>query len=94
LEAIGGGAERRWHAWNANDNCPNDWNPSQANSDSDSLGDACDPDDDNDGRSDVEEIRDGTDPLQQDCAPDEYPNSTFNIILMIEARKAAQEKLE
>jgi len=32
----------------ATDNCPSDYNPDQANYDSDLLGDACDPDDDND----------------------------------------------
>jgi len=31
------------------DNCPKDNNPLQTNTDGDSLGDACDPDDDNDG---------------------------------------------
>lgn len=34
------------------DNCPNVVNPNQLNTDSDSLGDACDSDDDNDGVSD------------------------------------------
>ena len=32
----------------ASDNCPSDYNPDQANYDGDLLGDACDPDDDND----------------------------------------------
>ena len=31
------------------DNCPDDFNPSQADHDSDMWGDACDDDDDNDG---------------------------------------------
>ena len=36
----------------ASDNCPNDPNPDQADFDSDSQGDVCDPDDDNDGVAD------------------------------------------
>ena len=39
----------------ANDNCPAVANPDQANFDGDSMGDACDPDDDNDGLLDVNE---------------------------------------
>lgn len=38
------------------DNCPDDANADQANNDLDSLGDVCDPDDDNDGLSDLDEI--------------------------------------
>jgi hypothetical protein len=37
------------------DNCPNDPNPLQENNDGDAAGDVCDPDDDNDGLTDVEE---------------------------------------
>ena len=37
------------------DNCPFDPNIDQLNTDGDPLGDACDPDDDNDGLSDVDE---------------------------------------
>jgi len=36
-----------------NDNCPNDYNPSQADLDSDHIGDVCDLDDDNDSHVDV-----------------------------------------
>lgn len=36
----------------SHDNCPKVANPNQANNDGDALGDACDPDDDNDGRND------------------------------------------
>jgi Tol biopolymer transport system component len=42
---------------NATDNCPSIFNPSQANADGDAEGDACDPDDDNDG------LPDATDPI-------------------------------
>src|SRR5439155_9563031 len=40
------------------DNCPTTANQDQLNTDHDALGDACDPDDDNDGYLDA-----------QDCAP-------------------------
>jgi len=35
------------------DNCPNVANTDQQNTDGDSMGDACDPDDDNDGVADA-----------------------------------------
>ncbi|HEU4759622.1 MAG TPA: thrombospondin type 3 repeat-containing protein [Dehalococcoidia bacterium] len=34
--------------FDVSDNCPDTWNPDQRNNDGDPLGDACDPDDDND----------------------------------------------
>jgi Tol biopolymer transport system component len=45
------------------DNCQTTPNPDQANSDSDALGNACDPDDDNDGQTDADEIACGSNPV-------------------------------
>ena len=57
----------------ADDNCPSDPNPSQANNDLDSLGDACDPDDDNDGLTDLEETGIyGTNPFLVDSDGDGF----------------------
>ena len=56
------------------DNCPDSYNPDQEDFDWDGIGDICDPDDDNDGWSDEEEIREGTDPKD----PDDYPDGTHD----------------
>ncbi len=52
------------------DNCPAVSNPDQADNDLDNLGDACDPDDDNDGLTDEQEAVAGTDPFNSDSDGD------------------------
>jgi subtilisin family serine protease len=52
------------------DNCPDIANPGQVNTDGDSLGNACDNDDDNDGLSDSLEMSIGTNPLLIDSDGD------------------------
>ena len=52
------------------DNCPLTSNTSQLNTDGDSLGNACDTDDDNDGLSDTQESTRGTNPLLPDTDGD------------------------
>lgn len=55
---------------NNTDNCKSVSNINQINSDTDSLGDACDSDDDNDGLSDILEASLGTNPLLVDTDGD------------------------
>lgn len=58
------------------DNCPSVSNPDQANSDDDSLGDACDLDDDNDGVSDgSDNCPINSNPSQLDTDGDEQGNA-------------------
>jgi YD repeat-containing protein len=52
------------------DNCPAVSNAEQTDTDSDGQGDACDPDDDNDGIPDTYEIANGLLPLVDDAAGD------------------------
>ncbi len=56
------------------DNCPSQPNADQADFDGDGLGDACDPDDDNDGLTDSQEAALGTDPLNPDTDDDGLPD--------------------
>lgn len=59
---------------NDEDNCPYTYNSDQANADPDAEGNACDPDDDNDGLTDAAEVDLGTDPLNPDSDSDSMPD--------------------
>jgi hypothetical protein len=52
------------------DNCPNDANTDQSDVDGDMLGDVCDPDADNDGLLNTDEVIYGSDPLVSDTDGD------------------------
>ena len=63
------------------DNCPSVRNSSQRDSDGDGQGNACDPDDDNDGLTDVAEADAGSDPLHADTDGDGVPDGQDNCVL-------------
>jgi hypothetical protein len=58
------------------DNCFLEQNPDQLDTDGDTLGNACDPDDDNDMLSDEEEIARGTDLIDADSDGDSLSDGT------------------
>lgn len=62
--------------FDSTDNCDNAQNADQTDSDSDGMGNACDPDDDNDGLSDEDEGTKGTDPTNPDTDSDGDGDST------------------
>ena len=61
------------------DNCPSIANEQQINTDDDTLGDACDLDDDNDGMPDTYEISAGLNPLINDAAIDSDNDGLTNF---------------
>jgi hypothetical protein len=63
---------------NCDDNCQDTLNADQANADNDGTGDACDPDDDNDGIPDDWELQYGLNPKDASDATEDPDNDGFN----------------
>lgn len=61
------------------DNCPDIVNEDQQDTDGDGFGDACDPDDDNDGMPDTYELRVGLNPLIADADDDADGDGLSNL---------------
>jgi hypothetical protein len=73
------------------DNCAADANPDQANADGDHPGDACDPDDDNDGLPDVTETALHTNPFDLD-SDDDGVRDDAEVRLKLSPRRADTDR--
>ncbi len=75
----------------AADNCAANANPDQANADADHPGDACDPDDDNDGLADVTEAGLNTNPFDLD-SDDDGVRDDAEVRLKLSPRRADTDR--